>query len=347
MALPIIDLVNLPVIRLMLHKSLHGMFFLHRTFFPTRLTILMYHGIISIPLTVRNWCFLDKSSFISQMQYLKKHFEILPLSEAAKRIKNEGISRPTAVVTFDDGFQNNYDLAFPILREMGVPATIFLVTGLVNTDDTVWFCRLNQTLTETKKLAFEWHGDRFDLSHPFSKAEAAAIIQEKLKEYPHPDLLAEVRWITRELGEEPTAPIPVGSPFRVLSGEAIREMAASGLIEFGAHTHNHAILSQLSLDEQRNEIYRSVKAVQELTGRPCELFAYPNGRVQDYDGGSMKILEECGVHASVTTIEGPNGRMTPLVELRRYGVGADMSLLHFQLKANHIIAQAQRMLRWR
>jgi hypothetical protein len=61
----------------------------------------------------------------------------------------------------------------------------------------------------------------------------------------------------------------------------------------------------------------------------------------------MKILEEHGVHVSVTTIEGPNGRMTPLMELRRYGVGADMSLAYFQLKANHIIVHAQRMLRWR
>jgi peptidoglycan/xylan/chitin deacetylase (PgdA/CDA1 family) len=347
MAFSIMHLGDLPVIRLGLYTSLYGMAILYRTFFPSHLAILMYHGIISTPLVVRNWCFLDRSFFISQIQYLKKYFQLLSLSEAVKRMKNGGISRPTAVVTFDDGFQNNYDLAFPILREMGVPATIFLVTGLVNTDDTVWFCRLNQTLTKTKRLAFEWHGDRVDLSDPLSKAEAAEIIQEKLKEYPHPDLLAEVRWITRELGDEPTAPIPVGSPFRILSGEAIREMAASGLIEFGAHTHNHAILSRLSLGEQRNEIYRSVKAVHELTGRPCQLFAYPNGRGQDYDGGSMKILEECGVRASVTTIEGPNGMMIPLMELRRYGVGADMSLPHFQLKANHIIAQAQRMLRWR
>jgi peptidoglycan/xylan/chitin deacetylase (PgdA/CDA1 family) len=330
-----------------LPKLLHRMILLPRVILRNHLAILMYHAVISTPLTVHNWCFVDKSSFISQIQYLKKHFEILSLSDAARRMKNEGISRPTAVVTFDDGFQNNYDLAFPILREIGVPATIFLVTGLVNTDDTVWFCRLNQTLTKTKKLAFEWNGYRFDLSDPLSKAGAAAIIQEKLKEFPHPDLLTEVRWITRELGDEPTSPIPVGSPFRILNGEAIREMAASGLIEFGAHTHNHAILSQLSLDEQRNEIYRSIKAVHELTGRPCELFAYPNGQVRDYDGESMKILEEYGVHVSVTTIEGPNGRMTPLMELRRYGVGADMSLAYFQLKANHIIVHAQRMLRWR
>jgi peptidoglycan/xylan/chitin deacetylase (PgdA/CDA1 family) len=158
--------------------------------------------------------------------------------------------------------------------------------------------------------------------------------------------LTAVRRIIRELGDEPTCPIAVGSPFRMLNSKAITEMAASGLIEFGAHTHTHAILSQLSIDEQRNEIERSIKAIRELTGRSCQLFAYPNGGARDYDGESMKILEEYGVHASVTAINEPNDRMTPPMELRRYGIGADMSPAYFQLKAHHIIAHAQGMLRW-
>jgi polysaccharide deacetylase len=137
---------------------------LHRTILRNQLTILMYHAIVLKPLAVRDWCFLNISSFINQIQYLQKNFQIIPLSDAVKRMKNGGISRPTAVVTFDDGFQSNYDLAFPILRDAGIPATIFLATGLVNTDDTVWFCRLNQALTKTKKLALEWNGYISDFS---------------------------------------------------------------------------------------------------------------------------------------------------------------------------------------
>src|SRR5688572_29468975 len=86
---------------------------LHRVILRNQLTILMYHAIISKPLAVHDWCFLNISSFTSQIQYLKKNFQIVPLSGAVKWMKNGGISRPTAVVTFDDGFQSNYDLAFP------------------------------------------------------------------------------------------------------------------------------------------------------------------------------------------------------------------------------------------
>ncbi|MGH7964539.1 MAG: hypothetical protein ACRERD_22460, partial [Candidatus Binatia bacterium] len=77
---------------------------------------------------------------------------------------------------------------------------------------------------------------------------------------------------------------------------------------------------------------RSITAVRELTGRSCEFFAYPNGRVQDYDAGAIQMLESCGVRASVTAIEGLNDETTPVMELRRSGIGANLSLGKFKRK---------------
>lgn len=297
-----------------------------------QLIILVYHGVVRSPLKVYDWCFVNESSFSSQMRYLKKHFEVISLSGAVERLRNGKIYQPTTVITFDDGFQNNYDIVFPTLREAGLPATIFLATGLVNTSDTVWFCRLNRVLAETNKASLEWNGLRFDLSGPGPKAETASAIKERLKEFAHPQLLTELRKIILELGGDPDRPIEVGSPFRMLSHEAIKEMSASGLIEFGAHTHSHAILSLLSPKERYDEIERSITAIRELTGLPCERFAYPNGRAEDYNAEIIATLEAYGVRASVTAIEGPNNEMTPLMELRRYGIGANLSMGKFQRK---------------
>jgi len=288
---------------------------------------------------------MDESSFHNQVKYLKKHFEVICLSEAIERMRTGGVCRPTAVITFDDGYQNNYDVAFPILNEAGLPATIFLTTGLINTSDTVWFCRLNHALAETNRTSLEWGGCMFDLSGPGSKADTAAAIQDRLKEFPHPRLLVELRRLILELNDDPDCPIEVGSPFRMLSREAIAKMAGSGLIEFGAHTHTHAILSLLAPEERHDEIERSVAAIQEMTGRPCELFAYPNGGMQDYDAETIALLEACGMRASVTAIAGPNNEMTPAMELRRYGVGAENSMAYFQLTVHHFIAQLRRMMR--
>lgn len=298
----------------------------------SQLIILMYHGVVQTPLKVYDWCFVGESSFRNQIDYLKRKFEVISLSTAVERLRNGKIDRPTAVITFDDGLQNNYDVAFPILREAGLPATIFLTTGLVNTSDTVWFCRLNHALAETNKTSLQWDGYRFDLSGPGNKADAASAIKARLKQLAHPQLLAELLKIILELDDNADRPIEVGSPFRMLSHEAIKEMADSGLIEFGAHTHSHAILSLLSPEEQRDEIERSVTAIHEMTRRPCELFAYPNGRSQDYNTEAIEILEACEVRSSVTAMEGYNDGTSPLMELRRTGIGANMSMDKFKRK---------------
>ena len=295
-----------------------------------QLTILMYHAVIRALLPVYEWCFVDAAAFRSQMLYVKQRFRVLTLSEAVERLKHGKIDRPTVVLTFDDGFQNNYDVAFPILRDAGIPATVFLTTGLVSTNDTVWFCRLNRALAETRKTSLAWDGCRFALAGLGAKAKVASTIKARLKELPHAQLLTELRTIVLRLGDDPDRPVAVGSTFHMLDRAAIVAMADSGLFEFGAHTHSHAILSLLTPQERHDEIVRSITTVHKLTGRPCTLFAYPNGRAQDYDVGDIAILESCGVRVAVTAIAGPNDSQTSVMELRRYGIGANLSLEGFK-----------------
>jgi len=314
----------------------------HRLAYQDQLTIVMYHGIIKEPLLVEDWCFVDEDSFRAQIEYLKKNFEIIALSDAVERMRNGEIKRPTAVITFDDGYQNNFDVAFPILCRERIPATIFLATGLMNTEDTVWYCRLNLALSQTHRDFIEWDGVKFDISTLGLKAKASAALQESLKKLEHSVLMATVRHIILQLGNDAGCSIEVDSPYRMLNRNAIAEMAASELIEFGAHTRQHAILSRLSEEERFSEIRQSIDAVYELTGRRCRSFSYPNGRMQDYDWGSINHLMACGVQMAVTTIAGPNNRMTPVMELRRYGVGADLPMAEFQLMVHHFFSKVHR-----
>ena len=314
----------------------------HSLAYQDELTVIMYHGIIKDPLMLNEWCFVDEHSFRMQIAYLKKHFEIITLSEAVERMRSGGIKRPTAVITFDDGYQNNFDVAFPILLRERIPATIFLTTGLINTNDTVWYCRFNIALSQTRRLHIEWNGFKFDLSTLDLKAKASVAIQESLKKLEHSQLTTTMRHIILQLDEDPDYLIETDSPFRMLDETAIVKMTGSGLIEFGAHTHTHAILSQLSDKERYNEIRQSIDTVYKLTGRPCRYFAYPNGRAEDYNIKTIRDLETCGIQIGVTTISGPNNRMTPAMELRRYGVGADLPMAGFQLMVHHFISKVHR-----
>ena len=294
-----------------------------------RLVICAYHGLVSAPLEIPDWCFLDVASFRKQVEFLRRHFELMSLGEAVMRLAEGELDRPAAVITFDDGFRSVHDLAFPVLRELNAPATVFLVTGLVDTDDTVWFCRINQAVTESHRNVLAWDGTQFDLGSVGAKTAASASIQDRLKRFPQARLIEEVEWIVRELGGDPGRPVGQDSPFRILEREMIATMATSGLVEFGAHTVSHAILRPLTAPERRVEIGASLAAVAQVTGQPCDLFAYPNGRPTDYDNDTIRLLRELEVRAAVTTIEGVNVPSTPALELKRIGIGPDTTLRDF------------------
>jgi len=267
---------------------------LHWAFLQGRLTILLYHAVVSRTLEVGDWCFLEEDAFCRQADYLARHFEVVSLSEGVARMRRGELDGPTAVITLDDGFQR------------------------------------------TSEATLEWRGSRFDLAGSQAKARAAAVLQSRLKALAYPLLWSELSSMIQALGDDPRAPIETGSPYRMLSPDAVAEMAASGLVEFGAHAHTHSILSLLAPEEQQEEIQRSLAAVQALTGRRCTWFAYPNGRMGDYDARVIGMLEASGVGAAVTTIAGPNDARTPVLELKRYGIGPDSTMARFQLMVHHV-----------
>lgn len=296
-----------------------------------RVDIFMYHAVVGAPLDLYDWCFVHESQFRQQLETISSKYDVVSLSKAVDRLNDKNrYQKPMAVITFDDGFQNNYDVVFPVLCELDIPATIFVVTGLVDSNDTLWYCRLHQALINTDEPILNWSDSVFDLSSKQSKIKASIKIQEKLKRYPQHKLMSELRGIISKLGDDAARSIDLESPYRMLAGKAIKEMLTTGLIQFGAHTVSHAILSQLSIEQQKREIVRSLEYVRGLTGEPCRYFAYSNGRKQDYDPESIQILIDNGVIAAVTSIEGSNYPKTPMMELKRYGIGANLAHSKFE-----------------
>jgi peptidoglycan/xylan/chitin deacetylase (PgdA/CDA1 family) len=298
-------------------------------------TILMYHAVARSRPLVPDWCLLPEPAFVRQMQYVKAHFEVLPLSDAVTRLHDDSITRPTAVITFDDGFQNIHDVAFPVLRRLALPATVFLNTGFVGSDETIWFCRVVRAMTHTDRKTLLWQGRRYSLQDASARRSASVRIQERLKQLRPDDLVGELEQIETRLGRSSGGSAAGDEHWRVLDPASIRRMAASGLIEFGAHTDTHAILTRVGPDRARREIERSIRMTSDLTGRPCDLFAYPNGTVHDYDAGTTALLRDLGIRAAVTTIPGLNTTKTPPLELHRDGIGGDHRLLTFQANIHH------------
>lgn len=295
------------------------------------LIIFMYHGVTREPLPSTPSCFVHERAFRRQIAYIDSRFQVVRLAEAVERLRENAGGPPLAVLTFDDGFQNNHDVAFPVLREANLPATIFPVTGLLGSRDTLWYCRLADALARTERDSFRWGGRSFDLDGAKSRLKVAAVIEEALKEFTHPRLLLETRRICSILGIDPDGPIDPGSPFRLLDAETLREMVDSDLIDIGGHTTSHAILGRLPVEEQRREISGCLESIRDITGEPCTIFAYPNGTPGDYDADTVGILRESGIRVAVTTSWGINDPEAPPLLLKRFGT--NLRLPHFLFRA--------------
>jgi peptidoglycan/xylan/chitin deacetylase (PgdA/CDA1 family) len=292
----------------------------------------MYHGLVERPLAAPDYCFLDSRAFARQMTYLARRCRVVPLSEA---LRWTDAREPVVVLTFDDGFASVWTQAYPVLRALGLPATVFLATGFIDSKETFWFCRLHEALARTRRQRVEWQGRSYALDTPAARARTSHQLQERLKRYPGPRVQNELAAILAALGCEAETPVPPDSPYRLLARAQIQAMARSGLIEFGAHSVTHAILSRLSLEERRREIRQSLEEVEGLTGRPCRLFAYPNGRAEDFGDLDKVVLRQAGVQMAVTALPGPNPPRTDPLALRRSAVGGETALpLRFRLLAH-------------
>jgi peptidoglycan/xylan/chitin deacetylase (PgdA/CDA1 family) len=292
--------------------------------------IVMYHGVTAEALPVANWCQLAAAEFACQIEFLTRHYTILPLREVVSRLKQRlPLPDRPAVLTFDDGFRNVFTTAFPVLQHHQVPATVFLVTGLVGTRQPAWPERLFHALVTTRLAALKWHGSLWDLATPGGKEDAYRGLTARLKLLATPDREERFEGLLADLGGCP--PIAPDSPLATLDWSEAAEMARSGLIDFGSHTHTHPVLSRCSVAVQREELRCSRDLLREHLGR-ADLFAYPNGSRADFTIDTRRLLADLGYCCGVSTIEGLNRRNADLYALKRVHVGADTTLAQFELR---------------
>ncbi|MGL1931975.1 MAG: polysaccharide deacetylase family protein [Desulfotalea sp.] len=295
------------------------------------ITILNYHLVTDEISAFPDWCNLPLLQFTEQMKYLANHYDVIHLSEAIT-VLQEGKQRerPIAVITFDDGFKNNCDLALPVLKKENLPATIFLTTNFIDSDNILWFGKLHDALSSSTKTDLNWNNMIYNITTPEDKSNTYRDLQKRLKKYHHSQLLEEVDYILSQLDDtSQNSTNQATSTYEMLDKHDIHTMLKSGLIEFGAHTSDHAILSKLSTEEQKEQIQKSISTIEELTGKIDIAFAYPNGTPQDYSSTTIKELIEANATCAMTTQSGFNYKETNIYELKRIGVGSDWNIGSF------------------
>jgi len=294
--------------------------------------ILIYHRVIEPrPFNLESTA---PCAFEGQMRYLARHFQVAPLAEIIERTRSGAPIPPRSLaITFDDGYEDNYTHAFPVLRALGLPATIFLTTGWIDTDEVPWFDRVLDAFRRSTRDSIALPGEpERTLLGQGAVRERLAIralyalmrVQDSERRIAQESLIAEL------------APGDKGPRKAMLQWPQIREMASSG-ISFGGHTVTHPILSRMPEEDVRRELAESKKRIEEETQSPVTLLAYPVGRRVDYSPAVLGLARELGYTAAVTTTVGVNARGDdPFLLKRIKPLGSDVPSFALGLAVHYL-----------
>lgn len=276
--------------------------FLRKKMFGSHIVIFVYHRVSPRRdnSSVANIC---PKEFEKQIRYLKENFKIYSLEKLINFLSNNSTDKETkeniAVITFDDGYKDNYVYAHPILKKYQVPATIFLVTEYIGKNQLFWWDKIEYIIYHTKKREINISNfGKYFLTDDKKKLYCVLFLLKKFKKMSenlknkYIDELQNICHVT----------IPSGLGKKViLSWDEIGEMK-NNKISFGAHTLTHVNLININLEEAKKEISKSKAMIEDRLKGDVISFAYPYGS-KYYNNDIIKLIKSNGFICAVTTSE--------------------------------------------
>jgi peptidoglycan/xylan/chitin deacetylase (PgdA/CDA1 family) len=296
--------------------------------------ILMYHRIAEADADPWGLA-LSPALFNEQLELLKQQRLVLPLIEFGRLHRRGRLPANATAITFDDGYACNALTAAPLLEKHGLPAIIFLTTGMISSSEEFWWDALEHMMltTDAEKLNLSINGETASIALgnrdevSVSSNWDATRKPESIRQAAYLRLWATLRGADdgerrRAMGalrRQAGVTGPARQSHRVMTASEVRGISASGLIEIGAHSVTHPALSQWTRAQQASEITRSRDACRELVGYQPRAFAYPYG---DYDDDTVKIVGEAGFQIACTAHSSGVAALTPDLRMPRLHVRA-------------------------
>ncbi|NGZ01757.1 MAG: hypothetical protein CV090_01750 [Nitrospira sp. WS238] len=302
-----------------------------------RVIVLTYHRVLTADevskQSVQPGMYVLDNVFARQMRFVKDHFTVLSLPELLKRWQRDQWDTQAryCVITFDDGWLDNYRHAYPVLKRLSIPATIFLPTDYVGSDEWFWPDQLSfllrvvagrhargESTTNVEGVLSHYLKEAAPLSAgSLSRHEQMADqIIERCKHLPIERIRELVATLERELG------VSLPQERVIVNWDEVREMSLGG-VSFGSHSCSHRIMTTITPDEVANELERSRRVLMDQGVNYVPVFCYPNG---NSDLRIQHQVQACGYEAAVGVRAGVEGR-TPenRYAIRRMGIHNDMT----------------------
>ena len=256
--------------------------------------------------------------FLSHVKYLvENNYNVISLEEAADLLKSKSrIPGGAVVITFDDGYKSIHRNVLPIVKRYGIPATVFLSAGPVETGKPLFVDALAHALEKTESRTLDLRACNlmeYDISTRDLKEAAGREINEYGKGLKTDERMKLLEFIFERLGVSPADPEHAE---RMLTWGEVVELRNAG-ISFGAHTLTHPSLARIPEDEARVEMIGSKKMLEERLGSEVKTFAYPYGSANDVNERVKRAAGESGFLCACSLEDGVNGPGDDLLSLKR------------------------------
>ncbi len=298
-----------------------------------QLLVLMYHRILPRhdprSLLEEPGMMVTPDTFRLHISVLKQYFTLVNLSDwITHKYEGKPLPNNACAITFDDGWVDNYQYAYPILKDLETPATIYLVADMIGTRQHFWPGRLALLMTTIARRypqywshhELQWLQDNPDHYHfsdtPPTSEEISTLIA-CLKDYSDQEMHGRLSHIEDVLQLETDS-----QPPSLLDWQQVREMLDSGLVDVGSHTCGHIRLNEKTPVKQiEDEIVNSKQVIEQHTGRAVNTFCFPNG---DYCPQAISLVKQ-NYTGAVTTQSGWNTQHADIHMLHRIGIHQDIS----------------------
>ncbi len=256
---------------------------------------------------------LDVATFRRHLEWLGRHCDVIAPDRWRQAASASRSSRPSVLLTFDDGYRSFHDVVAPLLREFGMPGVVFVITSYADEPRPLPWDRLYLAVERgrVRRIALPWAPERQVTLEGPRRNEFIHACQRHFARIP-----AGEQARTREAIIDALDPPAFELPRQTMTWDEVR--ATRDIALAGAHTHTHPRLSTIATDQVDDEIRLSRDRLLAETGVPPTFFAYPHG---DSAASARAPLARYGFDTAFTTVPGVNDGATDWLAANRVGIG--------------------------
>ncbi len=232
----------------------------------------------------------------------REGYDIVPLDEALARLTSYRPSRFFVALTFDDGYRDNVEHAWPVLAKHGAPWTLFVTPGFADRTARLWWLELEEAIAALPRFSVELPDGGFSARTGMDGEKQLAFDQLywRLRKQPESVLLSVISGLGKQAGIDAAALVER----ECLPWETLRALSGAPGVTIGAHTLSHPMLAKLPVELARGEIVDSKARLEAELGIPIRHFAYPVGDPTSAGPREFALAAEAGFEAAVTTRPG-------------------------------------------